>query len=123
MAASRTSVSAFVEAVVVVVQWVVTFQEPVAGGGAGLPSALGPVEEKGLVRVAIARAFGPVAGVGVGLSAATVGTMGRGGVSGLVSSSSRAGGGLGGSGGCCDSVFVVIFGCVRSLRGSTCCLL
>ena len=108
---------------VVVVQWVVTFQEPVAGGGAGLPSALGPVGEKGLVRVAIARAFGPVAGVDVGLSASTVGTMGRVCVSGLVSNSSRAGGGLGGSGGCCDSVFDVIFGCVRSLYGSTYCVL
>ena len=71
------------------------------------------------MRVAIARAFGPVAGVDVGLSASTVGTMGRVGVSGLVSSSSRAGGGLGGSGGCCDAVFDVIFGCVRSLYGST----
>ena len=104
MAASRTSRCAFVEAVVVVVHQVVILQELAAGDDAGLPSTLGPVEKRELVRVAIARAFGPVAGVDVGLSASTVGTMERVGRSRLGARISRAGAGLGGSGGCGDPV-------------------
>ena len=89
---------------VVAVHRVVILQERPAGGDAGLPSTLGPVEKGELVRVIVARVLGPLAGVDVGLSASTVGTMERVGRSRLCSSSSRAGDGLGGSGGCCDLV-------------------
>ena len=89
---------------VVAVHRIVILQERAAGGDAELPSASGPVEKVELVRVIVARAFGPRAGVDVGLSASTVGTMERVGRSRLCARISRAGAGLGGSGGCGDPV-------------------